>query len=194
MTLRPSFSNSNLFSNHNMLVSRGYDIDIWMEKQMPEITVLGWFHTIIGILALVSGIYALAKHRVLAFSQLSGRLYLWFTLIAAITALMIFNQGGFGPAHVLGILTLLAVFAGYVMEKYSLFGRWSAFFQAISYSATFLFHMIPAITDGLRRLPVGDPIVTEFEDPLLMQFYLLFLACYVVGVFFQLRWISGRSQ
>jgi len=38
--------------------------------------------------------------------------------------------------------------------------------------------MIPAITDGLMRLPVDAPIVTQLEDPLLKSFYLAFLIIY----------------
>ena len=42
--------------------------------------------------------------------------------------------------------------------------------------------MIPAITDGLRRLPVGDPFIDSLEHPILMKFYLAFLLAFVVGV------------
>ena len=41
--------------------------------------------------------------------------------------------------------------------------------------------MIPAITDGLMRLPADSPIVTEIDDPLLRGFYLTFLITYVIG-------------
>lgn len=160
---------------------------------MPEITLIGWFHTVIGLLALLTGVYSLARFKVIRFQQLAGKTYLICTLIAALSALGIYKHGGFGVAHALAVLTLLAVLVGGVAEKTQLFGGASRYIQAASYSATFLFHMIPAITDGLMRLPVGSPIVTSLEDPLLRGFYLAFLVTYVVGLGFQIKWLRKQS-
>ena len=159
---------------------------------MPEITLFGWFHTIIGIAALLTGAYSLVVHKVIQLQQVSGRIYVLCTFIAAASALGIYHQGGFNPAHVLAILTLLALLVGTAAEKTGIFGKLSPYLQAVSFSATFLFHMIPAITDGLMRLPVDSPIVTNIEDPLLRGFYLAFLVTYLVGVTVQLMWLRNR--
>ena len=160
---------------------------------MPEITLFGWFHTIIGITALLTGVYSLAKFKIISLDQQTGKIYLVCTLIAAVTALAIFRRGEFGPAHALAVLTLLALLVGTVAAKTQIFGKFSTYLQATSYSATFLFHMIPAITDGLMRLPADAPIVTSIEDPLLAGFYLAFLVTYVVGLIFQLLWLRRQA-
>ena len=160
---------------------------------MPEITLFGWFHTGIGILALGSGIYALAKHKIIRLRTASGRLYLACTLVAAATALGIYKHGGFGAAHALAVFTLLAILIGGIAEKTNIFGAISSYVQAAAYSATFLAHMIPAITDGLMRLPVGSPIVTSVEDPLLRGFHLAFLMAYIVGVGLQIKWLRSAK-
>ena len=147
---------------------------------MPEMTLLGWFHTILGVVALVTAFYTLAKYKMIALSNRSGHLYIWVTIIVAASALGIYNQGGFGIAHWLAVLTLVAVIGGVVMEKWALFGRFSIYFQALGYSSTLLFHMLPAISDFLRRLPLGDPFVDSFEDPLVVGFHLAFLLIYLV--------------
>ena len=49
--------------------------------------------------------------------------------------------------------------------------------------------MIPAITDGLMRLPVEAPIVSDIQDPLLLKFYLFFLATYFLGVIMQISYL-----
>jgi hypothetical protein len=67
------------------------------------------------------------------------------------------------------------------------------YFQAICYTSLFLFHSIPAITDGLRRLPVGDPVITTFDDPLLMSFYAAFLLIYFVVLVLQMLWIKRNT-
>ena len=161
---------------------------------MPEMIPLGWLHTILGIGALLSGFYTLIKYRVVTLAHRSGRLYVLLTLIVAGTALGIYNQGGFGIAHNLAVLTLVALAGGVVMEKTRLFGSLSKYCQALGYSSTLLFHMIPAITDFLRRLPVGDPFIDNLEDPLLRQFHLAFLAIFVVGIIAQVLWLRKSSQ
>lgn len=158
---------------------------------MPEMTLLGWFHTILGVVALVTAFYTLAKYKMVALSNRSGQLYIWVTIIVAASALGIYNQGGFGIAHWLAVLTLVAVVGGVVMEKWALFGRFSIYFQALGYSSTLLFHMIPAISDFLRRLPLGDPFVDSFEDPLVVGFHLAFLLIYLVGIAVQMRWLNS---
>ena len=160
---------------------------------MPEITPLGWFHTAMGIIALVSGAYALVKHKEIGLQSRSGVIYLLTTLITAATALAIFQHGGFGPAHGLAVMTLGALAVGTIASTTKLFGGWSRYVRALSYTATLLFHGIPAVTDGLMRLPVGDPILTSIEDPILRMCYLALLVLFLIGVSFQLRWIHRQQ-
>lgn len=160
---------------------------------MPEITALGWFHTAMGIVALVSGAIALFKYRVITPEKRSGQIYLATTLITAGTALAIFQHGGFGPAHGLAVMTLAALVVGMAAAMLKLFGKWSPYIQAFSFSATLLFHCIPAVTDGLMRLPVGDPVVTSLEDPLLRSAYLVLLVLFAIGAVLQLRWVHRQQ-
>ena len=161
---------------------------------MPDITLLGWFHTIIAIIALLAGFYTLTVYKIISLENKTGKVYLSFTLIAAISALMIYNQGGFGPAHILAVLTILALLAGFLVTKIPLLSKISAYFQAFCYSGTLLFHMLPAITDGLLRLPVNDPVLSTFHDPLLRKFYLLFVVLFLVGYVLQFLWIKKREK
>jgi hypothetical protein len=80
------------------------------------------------------------------------------------------------------------------MEKTKLFGSLSKYFQALGYTSTLLFHMIPAITDFLRRLPIGDPFIDTLEDPLLRQFHLAFLLIFVIGLMAQFIWLKKRAS
>ncbi|MCE2841261.1 MAG: hypothetical protein ACK44O_07170 [Novosphingobium sp.] len=162
---------------------------------MPTITPLGWFHTGIAIIAILAGIYALAVHKLIKPDQRSGLIYLVCTLLAAATSLMIYNQGtGFGPAHALGVLTLLALAGGFIVPQLRFLGGLIPYLQALCFSATLLFHMIPAITDGLRRLPVGDPVVDRIDDPLLRGFYLAFLVLFLLGYGAQVLWLRRQRS
>jgi uncharacterized membrane protein len=160
---------------------------------MPEITLLGWIHTIIAIIALVAGFYTLAVYKVITTDQKTGQLYLVCTFIAAATALFIYKHGGFGPAHGLAVLTLLALAGGYLVTKIAALSKIAPYFQAFCFSGTLLFHMIPAITDGLLRLPVGDPFLSNPEDPILRGFYLAFLVIFLVGYVLQFLWLRKQQ-
>lgn len=161
---------------------------------MPEITLLGWIHTLIAIVALLAGFYTLAVRNVITPQHKSGQLYLLCTFIAAVTALMIYKHGGFGPAHGLAVLTLLALAAGLLVTRIPMLDKPAPYFEAFCFSATLLFHMIPAITDGLLRLPVGNPLLTDPEAPLLKTFYLVFLVIFLVGFAMQVVWLKKRKD
>jgi uncharacterized membrane protein len=160
---------------------------------MPEMIPLGWFHTLMGAAALVSGGFTLAKYKEILLQKRSGQVYLVTTLITAGTALAIFQRGEFGPGHALAALTLLALVVGTAAATTKIFGKMSRYVQAIGYSATLLFHCIPAVTDGLLRLPVGDPVLTSIEDPVLKMCYLALLVLFLLGISLQLRWIHRQA-
>jgi len=161
---------------------------------MPEILPIGWVHTVVGIIALVSGAVTLTRFKEISSKTRSGQVYLATTLITAGTAFAIFQYGKFTPAHTLAVMTLGALAVGALSEKMKPFGRFSRYVQAISYSATLLFHLIPAVTDGLMRLPVGNPILSSLEDPILKKCYLGLFALFLIGISLQLRWIHRHPE
>lgn len=160
---------------------------------MPEMIPLGWFHTAMGVIALLSGGYTLYVFKEITLQTRSGRIYLAATLVTAATALAIYQRGAFGPGHILAVMTLGALALGTLAGSTRLFGRFSRYLRAFCYTATLLFHSVPAVTDGLLRLPVGDPVLTTVDDPLMRGSHLTLLVLFLVGVTIQLRWIRKQS-
>ena len=95
---------------------------------MPTMTMLRWFHKITGVLALLQAIAAIRNHGFIRSTYREGGAYLVLTVVVAGSALGIYNQGGFGVAHYLAVLTLAAAFDGCVLERLNLFGRFSVYF------------------------------------------------------------------
>ncbi len=157
---------------------------------MPEISALGWFHTALGIIALTTGALALIKYKEITLWHRTGQIYVVATLITASTALAIYQFGEFGPGHLLAVMTLAALLMGLIASQSNFFGAWSRHAQAVGFTGTLLFHCIPAVTDGLMRLPVSNPIVSSIADPILRTYYAILLVLFLVGVTVQLRWIS----
>ena len=125
-----------------------------------DISFIGWIHTLIALIAILSGAYSLKKYTIIETKNFSAKIFIVTTIIAAITALLIYKRG-FGVGHLLAIITLLAVIFGYINERGLFFGFLTPYFQTVSYSALFLFHMIPGITEILRRFPLDNPIVID---------------------------------
>ena len=159
-----------------------------------DISFIGWIHTLIALIAILSGAYSLKKYTIIETKNLSAKIFIVTTIIAAITALLIYKRG-FGVGHLLAIITLLAVIFGYINEKGLFFGFLAPYFQIISYSALFLFHMIPGITEILRRFPPDNPIVIDsnVDHPILISFYITFFISYLIITTNQIIWLQKRG-
>jgi uncharacterized membrane protein len=157
------------------------------------LTSLGVVHTAISLVAVVCGFWALARDKEISTQNSLGRTYLVTTLLTAVSGLFIFQHGGFGPPHVLSILTILALAVGGVAALTSTFGGWSRYVQAICFSATMLFHMIPGFTETLTRLPLSQPLLPNADAPELKPIAGALLLLFVIGLVLQLRWLRGRT-
>jgi len=82
-----------------------------------------------------------------------------------VTGFGIFQHGGFGKPHALGIITLVTLVVAGLAGHAGCSGRFSRQVEIVSYSATFLFHWIPAVTETTTRLPVGAPLFPDAEAP-----------------------------
>jgi len=156
---------------------------------MGGLTTLGVVHTAIAVVAVVCGFVAVARDREISSRNRLGQSYLVLTLASALTALGIFRHGGFGPAHALAVLTVVALAVGTVAATSHLFGRASRYVEAISYSSTLLFHLIPAVTESSTRLPPGAPLVASQDAPILLGIDLALLVVFVVAATLQARWL-----
>lgn len=156
---------------------------------MLGLTTLGVFHTAIALVAVVCGFIALIRDKEISPKNRLGQVYLVLTLITAVTALGIFQHGGFGPPHALAVLTLVTLGVGTVAAGSRVFGRASRYVQVISYSTTVLFHMIPAVAESATRLPAGAPLVGSLDAPVLQGINLALLVAFLVGATLQARWL-----
>ena len=86
-----------------------------------DISFIGWIHTLVAILAIGSGAYSLKKHTIIETKNFSAKVFVVTTIIAAVTALLIYKRG-FGVGHFLAIVTILAVIFGYINERGLFFG------------------------------------------------------------------------
>ena len=76
-------------------------------------------HTLIALVAIAAGIVALVCHGEIGTRSRSGLAYVLLTAVTAITGLFIFRHGGFGPPHILAVLTLVVLAVAALCERFA---------------------------------------------------------------------------
>lgn len=154
---------------------------------MAGLTTLGIIHTAISLVAVGAGIAGLVRDKHINPQNGAGKTYLIMTVLTCLTGFGIFQHGGFGKPHALGVLTLLVLGAAWLAR-----GRLAL--QTVLLSVTFFFHMIPAFTETLTRLPSGAPLLADAEAPELKAITGVLLLLLIAGATLQVRHLNqGRK-
>ncbi|KQZ66661.1 MULTISPECIES: hypothetical protein [unclassified Lysobacter] len=148
------------------------------------ISPIGWLHTLGSLPAIPLAAYMLLKYGRIAPETTPGRAYFWFMLLGALTVYPIAQQP---VSLILATVTLVVLLTGYGLAKWRPAQRPWIYFQTVSLSLSVFLLMVPTVTESLRRLPVGDPLVTDLKDPLLLSVQGLVLLALIVGVPLQMR-------
>jgi uncharacterized membrane protein len=160
---------------------------------MLGLTTLGIIHTAISLVAVGAGIIAFVRDKGITTHNRLGQTYLYTTLLTALTGFGIFQHGGFGKPHVLGVVTIIVLGVA-VLAAYKKFGRASPYVETVSYSATFFFHMIPAITETSTRLPAGAPLLSNADAPELQVATAVMFVLFLIGATLQVRRLRSLQR
>lgn len=162
-----------------------------MARPVPKETVvlgltpLGVLHTAVSLVAVAAGVACFLRYGGISLRTSIGRVYVYTTLITAITGFGIFQHGGFGKPHALGVATLLVLAVAYAAGRTRVFGNLSRYVETVSYSGTFFFHMIPGITETATRLPPRAPLAASAEAPGLQTAAAIMFVLFLAGATYQ---------
>jgi uncharacterized membrane protein len=114
------------------------------------LTSLGVLHAAIGRVAVAAAIVARVRYKEISPKTLTGKVYVITTVLTCLTGFGIFQHGGFGKPHALGIITLVALGAALLP------GPEAPQLQVAS-GVLFLFFLIGAVLQvrRLRAHPAG---------------------------------------
>jgi hypothetical protein len=73
------------------------------------------------------------------------------------------------------------------------FGRASPYVETVSYSTTFLFHLIPGITETTTRLPLGAPLLPNADAPALQVASPVLFVLFLIGAALQVRALRAKG-
>ena len=160
---------------------------------MFGLTSLGIFHTLVSLVAVAAGAIALIRDKKISWENSIGKIYVITTIIVCVTGFGIFQHGGFGKPHALGIITLIVLGIAFAASgKNSWFGRFAPYIETVSYSMTFFFHIVPAVTETATRLPLDAPLASSPDDPNIQMVIGICLVLFVIGATLQV--ISLRRK
>ncbi|MCU7247184.1 hypothetical protein [Pseudomonas koreensis] len=160
---------------------------------MFGISALGWLHTLGSLPAIPLAAYMLFKHGRIVPRSRVGTAYFVFMLIGGCTVFLVARQP---ISPVIGAITLLLLFAGYGIGFVRWLGRAGVYLETILLSLTVFFLMVPTVSETLRRVPDGHPVVNDPNSPLLKGVLGFIALALVMGVTAQVVFLrrSGRSK
>ena len=162
---------------------------------MPHpISTLGAVHTAISVLPLAAGLYSFVRYHAIEPARRSGQLYLVSMLLSVLTAFGLSSTGGFNPGHALGILALLVIGGSLLIRRLPLFPRLVPYLSQFGFSFSFFLLLVPAIGETLTRLPVGHPLATGPESPLVRGTVLAWLVIFLVATGWQMWWMRSQRK
>ena len=162
---------------------------------MFGLTSLGIFHTLISLAAVALGAYALIRDGKISWDNTIGKAYVITTIIVCVTGFGIFQHGGFGKPHQLGVITLIVFAIAFAAgSKTKLFGSYSPYVETVCYSMTFFFHLVPAVTETATRLPLDGPLAASPEDPNIQMVIGGCFILFLIGSTIQVRLLRARLR
>lgn len=158
------------------------------------LTPLGVVHTAISLIAVAAGIVAFLRYKQITLATRAGLVYLWTTVLTCLTGFGIFQHGGFGKPHVLGIATLVVLGIAVLARRSRAFGKASTYVEVVGYSLTFFFHMIPGVTETFTRIPAGSPVFANADDPGIPKVIGPIFILFLVGAYLQVRRLRAANR
>jgi hypothetical protein len=156
---------------------------------MFGISPLGWVHTLGSLPAIPVAVYMLARHGRIVPRSAGGVVYFVSMLIGAATVFLVAHEP---VSYGLGVVTLLLLLTGYGVGLFPDLGRATTYVETICLSLTAFLLMLPTVTEILRRVPDGHPLVTDLNSPLLLGAQASLLVILIVGLTAQI--IGLRAQ
>jgi len=152
---------------------------------MFGISPLGWLHTLGSLPAIPAAAYMFARHGRIVPRSPAGAVYFIAMAIGSASVFLIAHQP---VSYAIGVITLVLLLAGYGVGKVRI-GRAGAYIEMICLSLTAFLLMVPTVTETLRRVPDGHPLVTDLNSPILLGSQAGLLLALLIGLAAQILYL-----
>lgn len=158
---------------------------------MFGISPLGWVHTLGSLPAIPLSLYMFIRHGRIVPRSLAGKVYFASMLVGSLTVFLVAHEP---VSDVIGAVTLVLLLAGYGVGLTKGLGRAAVYIETICLSLTAFLLMVPSVSETLRRVPDGHPLVTDLNSPLLLGAQASLLVALIVGVTAQVIYLRRHSM
>lgn len=156
---------------------------------MFGISPLGWVHTLGSLPAVPLAVYMIARYGRIVPRSTVGAVYFVSMLIGAATVFLVAHQS---VSYGIATATIVLLFAGYAVGRLPRLGRAVKYIETICLSLTVFLLMLPAISETLRRVPDGHPLVADLNSPLLLGSQAGLLVLLIVGLAVQIVYLRKQ--
>lgn len=145
------------------------------------LSALGIFHTIIGIAALAGAIVGFTRYGKINLGVSSGKLYFYGTMVTSLTSLGLSKHGGFNPGHIFSIFIIVLVGIAYFLYFKKKGNTKARYFENFLLSFSFFLSLVPTVNETFTRVPVGHPLATGINDPIIGKTLLILFVLFIAG-------------
>ncbi|SMF28162.1 hypothetical protein SAMN02982917_1252 [Azospirillum oryzae] len=158
---------------------------------MFGISPIGWAHTLGSLPAIPVAAYMFARHGRIVPRSMPGAVYLASMLIGSSTVFLAAHQP---VSYGIGAVTILLLLVGYAIGSVPAAGRTARYIETVCLSVSAFLLMVPTVSEILRRVPDGHPLVTDLKSPLLLGAQGALAVILVIGLTAQIVHLARRRQ
>lgn len=150
---------------------------------LPELSPLGWFHSLGSLPAVPIGLALMIRHGRIDPGGVWGKIYLLFMFIGAISGVLVIRSA---PGVAISILALGSLVVGSLIRFVTPLGRHRGWIETVAMSTSLFTLLLPSVTETLTRLPAGNPVADSPEAPLVVTFQVALLIALIAVITLQL--------
>ncbi|MCD0465121.1 hypothetical protein [Flavobacterium sp. ENC] len=151
------------------------------------LSILGIFHTIIGVVAIGAALTGFIKYGKINLGTVSGKIYFYLTIITSLTSLGISKHGGLNAGHAFSVFIVLLVAEAYFLYSKRPASNRARYFENFCLSFSFFLSLVPTVNETFTRVPVGHPLAKNIGDPAIGNTLLVLLVLFVAGSVYQFK-------
>jgi hypothetical protein len=158
---------------------------------MFGISPLGWIHTLGSLPAIPVAFTMLVRHGRIVPRSTAGAVYFVSMLIGASTVVLIAHQP---VSYGIAAATLVLLLAGYGVGRLPGWPTLTRYVETISLTLTVFLLTVPTVSETLRRVPDGHPLIADPKSPVLAAVMGGLFLLLVVGLTAQVLHLRKRSR
>ncbi len=166
-------------------------LSAYKDLAMFGISSIGWVHTLGSLPAIPAAAYMFARHGRIVPRSSAGIVYFFSMLIGALTVFLVAHQA---VSYKIGSATLLLLLVGYGVGWLPKLGRVGVYAESICLTLTTFLLMVPTVTETLRRVPDGHPLVTDPKSPVLLGAQGALAVALIIGVTAQVIYLRRQRS